>query len=107
MNLSELQNEIQRFVEEHKLDSPAEFRVLDLVSEVGEVSKEILKMTGYGTKPLQKNEEVKSELGDVLYSLIVVANKLNVDLNKALNLVLQKYKKRLEKGSAGSEVENI
>lgn len=107
MNLQELQTKVREFVKNHKLDSPAEFRVLDLVSEVGEVSKEILKMTKYGTQSLQKNEEIKGELGDVLYSLIVVSNKFNVDLEKALNLVLEKYKNRLEKGSAGSEVENV
>ena len=62
-------------------------------------------MTNYGSKPLKKNKEIKSELGDVLYSLIVLANKLNINLEEALNLVLDKYKKRLKKGSAGSEVE--
>ena len=44
-------------------------------------------------------------MGDVLYSLIVVANKLNINLEESLNLVLEKYKKRLKKGSAGSEVD--
>lgn len=105
MNIQELQDEIQKFVEKYKLDSPPEFRVLDLTSEVGEVSKEILKITSYGTKPLKKNKEIESELGDVLYSLIVVANKLNINLEEALNMVLDKYKKRLKKGSAGSEVD--
>ena len=105
MNLNELQIKVNKFVKENNLDSPTEFRVLDLVSEMGEVSKEILKMTDYGTKPLEKNNEIKSELGDVLYSLITVANKLNINLEEALELVLQKYKKRLKKGSAGSEVE--
>ena len=105
MTIQELQDRVREFVEKHKLDSPPEFRVLDLVSEVGEVSKEILKMTGYGTKPLQKDEEIKSELGDVLYSLIVVANKFDINLGEALDLVLDKYNRRLEKGSAGSEAD--
>ncbi|MBU2036319.1 hypothetical protein KKC36_02635, partial [Patescibacteria group bacterium] len=55
--------------------------------------------------PRQPRQEVKSELGDVLYSLITVANSLDIDLEEALDLVLEKYQKRLEKGSAGSEVE--
>ncbi len=107
MNIQELQDKIQKYVEKNKLDSPLEFRVLDLTSEVGEVSKEILKMTNYGTSPLNKNKEIKSELGDVLYSLIVVANKLNINLEESLNLVLEKYSKRLKKGSAGSEIDKI
>jgi len=48
-------------------------------------------------------EELKSELGDLLYSIITIANSFNVDLEEALNIVLEKYKKRLNKGSAGSE----
>jgi len=43
------------------------------------------------------------ELGDVLYSLITVANTFNIDLEDALLQVLEKYKKRLENGSLGSE----
>ena len=105
MDLKNLQQKIQDFVNKNNLDSPTEFRVLDLVSETGEVAKEILKMTNYGNADLKINEDVKLELGDVLYSLIVVANKLNVNLDEALNLVLQKYERRLSKGSAGSESE--
>lgn len=105
MDLQGIQEKVQEFAKKNKLDSPPEFRVLDLVSEIGEVSKEILKMTNYGTKPLQKNNQVELELGDVLYSLITLANKLDINLEEALDLVLEKYQKRLEKGSAGSEVE--
>lgn len=103
MDLKTLQQKIKDFVNKNNLDSPTEFRVLDLVSETGEVAKEILKMTNYGNAELKINDEVKLELGDTLYSLIVVANKLDVNLDEALNLVLQKYEKRLSKGSAGSE----
>jgi len=105
MTIKQLQEEVEIFVKKNHLDSSLEFRVLDLNSEVGEVSKEILKMTNYGKSDLDINKGIKYELGDVLYSLITVANKLNIDLEDALKLVLEKYKKRLKKGSAGSEVE--
>lgn len=105
MTLKDLQSKVKQFVNENELDSPPEFRALDLVSEIGEIAKEILKMTDYGNKPLRKNKEVKSELGDALFSLIVLANKLQVDLEEALGLVLKKYQQRLGKGSASSEVD--
>ena len=82
---------------------PVEHRVLDTMSELGEVAKEILKMSNYGRKPIEYGEELKSELGDVLYSLITIANTFDIDLEDALSQVLEKYKKRLKKGSAGSE----
>ena len=87
------------------MESPVEHRVLDTVSELGEVAKEILKMSNYGRKPIEYRAELKSELGDVLYSLITIANTFNIDLEDALKQVLEKYKKRLKKGSIGSENE--
>ena len=85
------------------MESPVEHRVLDAVSELGEVAKEVLKMSNYGRKQIEYREEFKLELGDALYSLITVANTFDIDLEDALHQVLEKYKKRLEKGSAGSE----
>ena len=103
MNLKEYQKEIKEFCSKNNLESPVEHRVLDTMSELGEVAKEVLKMSDYGRKPAEYRKELESELGDVLYSLITVANSLEVDLEDSLNQVLEKYKKRLEKGSAGSE----
>lgn len=101
--MKELQEKIKKFCKEHNLESPAEHRVLDAISELGEVAKEILKMSDYGRKPLKYREELKSELGDLLYSIITIANLFDIDLEDALNIVLEKYEKRLKKGSAGSE----
>ena len=101
--MKKLQEKIKKFCEENNLESPAEHRVLDTMSELGEVAKEILKMSDYGRKPLEYREELKSELGDLLYSIITIANSFDVDLEEALNMVLEKYKSRLNKGSAGSE----
>ena len=97
------QQHVKQFCEEHNMLSPTEFRTLDLVSEIGEVAKEILKMTNYGTKPLNKNNDIKLELGDAYFSLLALANTLDVDLEEALEQVLEKYNTRLKKGGAGSE----
>lgn len=103
--MKEIQEKIKKFCKENNLDSPAEHRVLDAMSELGEVAKEILKMSDYGRKEIGYREEIKSELGDLLYSIITIANSFDVDLEEALNMVLEKYKKRLSKGSPGSENE--
>lgn len=104
-SLDEIQIVIKNFCDVHSLDAPLEHRALDLLSEVGEVAKEILKMSDYGKKPIQINDEVKSEIGDVLFVLVIIANQLNISLDDSLAGVLQKYKKRLEKGGIGSENE--
>lgn len=102
-----MQKKVAEFVAQNNLDTGAEFRALDLMSEIGEVAKEILKMTDYGKSDAEPREEIKGELGDALFSLMALANRLDVDLEEALDSVLQKYAKRLQQGgSAGSESEN-
>ena len=103
--LKQIQEKVKKFCKENKLESSVEHRVLDLMSEVGELAKEVLKMTDYGRKDFQFRKEAKAEIGDVLFSLITVANSLDVGLEESLDIVLEKYKKRLKKGSAGSENE--
>lgn len=98
-----IQEKVKNFCEEHKLESPPEHGVLDTMSELGEVAKEILKMSDYGKKPIELGREIKAEMGDVFYSLVNLANSLEIDLEEALEIALQKYSKRLEKGSPGSE----
>ena len=100
----EVQQKVKKFMDENKMNNPIEFRMLDLVDEIGEVAKEICKMSDYGTKKPVFRGEIISELGDAFYSLITVANYYDVDLTEALNLVIEKYEKRIKKGGhAGSD----
>ena len=101
--MKDIQEKIKLFCENNELNSPVEHRVLDTMSELGEVAKEILKMSNYGKNPIQYNSELKMELGDVLFSIITIANAFEIDLEEALNKVLKKYEKRIKKGSSGSE----
>ena len=97
--MNEAQKKVQSLCKKNNLSSSVEHRVLDVVSELGELSKEILKASNYGKSRYIANEKVKLELGDVLFSLITVANSLDVNLDAALGAVLKKYEKRIEEGS--------
>lgn len=74
--LLEYQKAVQEFVTANLLETPIEFRLIDLVSEVGELGKEILKLTNYGQKKLElpfEEAEATSfseELGDVFFALV-------------------------------------
>jgi NTP pyrophosphatase (non-canonical NTP hydrolase) len=101
---NEFQKKVQKFMDENKMNNPIEYRMLDLFDEIGEVAKEISKMSDYGTKKPKFREEIVMELGDAFYSLITVANYYDVDLVDSLALALEKYEKRIKKwGHAGSE----
>ncbi|RKD28858.1 hypothetical protein BET03_07170 [Thermohalobacter berrensis] len=94
---------MDKFTKEKAINSRVDIRIIDLASEVGELSKEVLKGTDYGNKKFEKTKEWKSELGDVLFSLICIANETNTDLEECLNSVLNKYEERFKnKGDLGS-----
>ena len=47
---NEFQQKVKKFMDENEMNNPIEYRMLDLVDEVGEVAKEICKMSKYGTE---------------------------------------------------------
>lgn len=101
--MKNIQNKIKKFTQKYNLETTPEHRFIDLVSEIGEAGKELLKMTDYGTKEYEFRKELSEELGDVLFSLVTLANKFNIDLEDSLNKVLEKYEKRFdEKKNIGS-----
>ena len=103
MNIKELQIKVNSFIQQHNLQTDVATRMLDLVSEVGELAKELLKSTNYGKQATDLTDSFRSELGDVLFSLICIANSTNIDLQDCLNEVLQKYQQRFkDKGTIES-----
>ena len=103
MDLRGLQQEVDRFVEAHQMEAAPDARLLDLVSEVGELAKEVLGGTRYGRAQFQPADTWTEELGDAFFSLLCLANSTGVDMETALSRVLRKYERRLRSaGDAGS-----
>ena len=99
-----IQKEIRDFNTKYNLGGSIETRLIDLSSEVGELGKEVLEGTNYGEKEFSRTDNLESEFGDVLFSLISAANCAGVDLDVALEKVLKKYEDRFnKKGHIGSE----
>jgi NTP pyrophosphatase (non-canonical NTP hydrolase) len=96
--MSTLQRTVASFVEEVGIEASVHARLLDLVSEVGELSKEVLKATNYGHTSFRPPDGWTGELGDVCFSLICLANSTGVDLEAALDEALHKYRQRLALG---------
>ena len=103
MNLAELQEYVAGFVAENRLETDAASRLLDLLSELGEVAKEVLKGSQYGKAVFEPTPAWTEEVGDALFSLVCLANTTGVNLETALDVVLEKYAGRLsDSGEAGS-----
>jgi NTP pyrophosphatase (non-canonical NTP hydrolase) len=101
----EYQLRVADFAAKHNLETGVESRLLDLMSELGEVAKEALKGSQYGAAEFVPTADWEEELADAFFSLICIANTTKVDLDSALKQVLGKYESRLtERGDAGSGI---
>jgi NTP pyrophosphatase (non-canonical NTP hydrolase) len=97
------QRQVRAFLAKHRLAHTPESHTLDLVSEVGEIAKALLEASDYGTASPVYGEALHNELGDVFFSLVALAESLDVDLGAALTAVMAKYEDRLaSKGHCGS-----
>jgi NTP pyrophosphatase (non-canonical NTP hydrolase) len=99
----EPQRQVARFLRLHGLQHDPEIHALDLVSEVGELAKEVLLAAAYGRRSPQFRPELADEVGDALYSLLALAHVCDVDAGDALQAALSKVERRLaQRGDAGS-----
>jgi NTP pyrophosphatase (non-canonical NTP hydrolase) len=97
------QQQVAIFAQQHNLLHDPSIHALDLVSEVGEIAKEVLLATDYGQRAAQFRSELAGEIGDALYSLLAFAESCGIDADDALEAALQKYERRLaNRGGVGS-----
>lgn len=98
------QKRAAEFAQKRNLHHDPGVYALDLMSELGEVAKELLLATAYGTTEPQYNKDLAGELGDTLYSLCMLATAAGIDLDIALTTTLNKYEARWQdSGQPGSQ----
>ncbi len=103
MELKAWQREIARFAARHGVRNEVSVRLIDLISELGEVSKAYLLATGYGQEPFQADASWEEEMGDLLFALLLLAEESGIELEAALRRVLAKYEGRArDQGGIGS-----
>lgn len=97
------QRRVARFADEQELDGTVPYRALDLAAETGEIAAELTDSTAYGTEPANA-DVARDELGDALFSLLLLCESLDVDAEAVLEESLAKYRRRIrETGSPDSE----
>ena len=65
-----------------------------IVEEVGELSREINHFQGFKPKKEQSDSDLGEEFGDLLFSIICLANHYKIDLDEKLELTIDKYDQR-------------
>lgn len=101
MSTDDQQARVAAFLDANDLTTSPEYRLLDLISEVGELAKDVNTSTGYGKNPddVAINED---EIGDTLFALLALADALDVDASSALETALEKYEQRIEESGEPS-----
>lgn len=101
--MRETQRTVAEFAESHGMSREPWVRFLDFSSEAGELSKELLKASKYGTRSVEPAPSMEEELGDCVFSLLCLADSLGLDALAALESSLRKYERRFQTtGKIGS-----
>ncbi|GGA38581.1 hypothetical protein GCM10007416_09400 [Kroppenstedtia guangzhouensis] len=94
--MKEMQQEVDAYISQFK---EGYFHPLSMLArmteEVGELAREVNHR--FGEKPKKAEEEENSmemELGDLLFIVICFANSLEINLEDAFQMVMQKYNSR-------------
>ena len=94
--MKEMQNEVDTYIGQFKEGYFSPLAMMArLTEEMGELAREINHT--YGEKPKKSTEEeklIEEELGDVLFVMICLANSLNIDLQEAHDMVMNKFNTR-------------
>ncbi|MGQ4664353.1 nucleotide pyrophosphohydrolase [Metabacillus halosaccharovorans] len=94
--MKDLQKEVDDYIGQFKEGYFSPLAMMARITEeVGELAREI--NHSYGEKPKKTSEEekkIEEEIGDVLFVLICLANSLQIDLEQAHNLVMEKFNTR-------------
>ena len=92
LSFKEAQKKVDKWVGQFKEGYwPPLAMFASLVEEVGELGREINDMQGHKTKKPHSTSQIDGELGDVVFSLICIANYFKIDLEQALMKTLSKY----------------
>jgi NTP pyrophosphatase (non-canonical NTP hydrolase) len=94
--IQDLQAEVNTYISQFKEGYFSPLAMLArMTEELGELAREVNHF--YGEKPKKTNEiekTIEEELGDLFFVLICFANSLNIDLEQAHDIVMNKFATR-------------
>jgi uncharacterized protein YabN with tetrapyrrole methylase and pyrophosphatase domain len=93
--MRDIQNRVWKFCEVNKLNSHISERFVNLAVNLEKRSRNVLKLSANGKDSLRYKDELKLEVGELFFDIINISNTLNIDLNEALESVLDKKEGKL------------
>lgn len=78
-----------------------EYPALGLAGEAGEIANKVKKISRDGLDPADLKDDIKAELGDVLWYLAAVATEFDISLTEVASYNLRKLEDRKSRGVIG------
>ena len=101
-SLTEYQTVVQNVAEQFNFNWSNYVQYIHLVEEVAELGEALTvhqgdRAAGSGEKAQADHADPKEELGDILFTVIQLANQLGVNLEEVMDETFQRYDKKLKK----------
>lgn len=97
MSLRIYQKEVDKWVKKHIKTGyfPPLAIIARLAEETGELAREINHRFGpKKKKSTENNKEIGDEIADIVFTLICLANSLNIDMDKSFDKMMKKLRTR-------------
>ena len=99
-SLEQYQKEVAELVKKFNFNWSTYVQFIHLVEEVGELGEALTvkqgdRKAGSGEKALADHGDIEEEIGDVLFSLIDLANRYNLNLDRIVEETFKRYQKKL------------
>src|SRR3989344_102182 len=94
--MKEYQKQVDDWVNQYKQGYFKPLEILArLVEETGELARELNHRFGpKKKKPSEETKEISEELGDIIFTIVCLANSLRIDLDKSFRNTIDKYSSR-------------
>lgn len=101
-NMKDFQREVDELFDKFPFSWSNYVHYIHLVEEVGELGEALTvyegdRQAGTGDAAMADHNDLTEEIGDVLFALVRVANKTNIDLDVAIDSARKRYNKKLNK----------
>ncbi len=92
MTLRAIQDEVDKWVSQYKIGYFSQFEIMTRLSEeVGELAREVNHKYGPKKKKTAgEGSDIEEEIGDIMFTLVCLANKEKIDLDKSFKKAMDK-----------------
>ena len=94
--MKDYQKRVDEWISQYKYGYFKPLEILArLTEEVGELAREVNHRFGpKKKKPTEETKELGDEIADIVFTLICMANSLNIDLDEHFEKMMEKYNQR-------------